>query len=1560
MNIKKIVSLLLAFAMIFGMVVPPSQAYAKGEDKFVEADYKVENVDGKSYKVYKFTDLVGKRKDGNKFDKKISDDDFMISEPVILQAVKSSNPDLGEEIPEAERYSVLVDWTCYDLQPGDLGTPVFFQIYDKTSKKRIAQTDNVTAKGRYKFKKLKEWNDAGVSHEPSNWQLKAPNEYSFDVRLRTGKAGRFSEETIKASILQRGMPIYRAEYYTNKSIPTIEVQRTNKRDNTADVPINSTKLGANQYYSWAEAISDEQKPYFKGKELDIKKYGSDTLMSLEVSDDITAGRVKMAMKAPGKTDFDRGPGTFTDNGTPYHYEVTGNYKEIHIFTIRQDLTVKFNANKGTWKSGNAPADQTIGHSMKLGDSWAGLGPINVPGESDLTPPAPIGNEKEKKFIGWNTDANAKTALFTDNTYAQPITKDGTFYAIYVEKPQGKVKVEYIDKDKAEPNKAIEDKYKYISTDENKDKDEKGVKLTLATKYPAEKFGNKDETVKQADLQKSAAPTFVGYKIHDVKTTVPPQGKDLTYTENGDYTIKYIYEKLPDFIPAKDDNGNDNTKVTEDVKATYKKVLIKVDSEKGLLQKNQKNKKVDLDKTEFLYYVNPVENKSLKFVVDSSGLSVKSKNSNANEIDNRDPWKFNPKKTKTNNPAEVQLSTKVNEDNFKGVDKVVIEANFKQTKADQLKDKLEAVPIKVWVDTTDTDGSKITWKNGVKLNDADKDDTTLKGLLAEATVTDLGENGTLTQPQTSRNSSKQNLPEGKKGNLKVAFDDGSALVVNDQMLYVAAEKNVVKPGEDNQIDPDKLPDGKVEVKFLLGEGVDIGNKSGDKDKPVLYTTYYVKPNTGLEKSDIPTTTLQENYKNNKWYNGTNELAEADYKTITDNKTFTAKAEQTDAKKYGDKLEAQDIVKWVGEQVDWKDGVETITGVTFKSVEDLSNRSTDTAGVHTGKLKVTFKDDSFKEINNQKLIVRAKKADKVTPNNDDPGTYPKDSIEVKFVAGNGIETLDPANKVMVLKSNQALEAADYPTVVVKDNYKNKTKNTDYYDVQPNTNLTAPLTTVTATADKKGTGSAKVEYHAGANDITAKIANLKVDGQTYPADNKLTGTEETAIDVAKITQPELLGYKKAGITTEPATDAKYTEAGTEKVIFNYEKIDDIIGPVKPSDKKPAGYVTVAFKATTGASLDPSETSYFVNPKADKKAKISKVGDNYQISGKKADGTDLTGNVPAVTSTDENKYEIQYADGEAKKWAYNNFDKVGKDITTDTTFTAKVIEFGKPSVEFPPVEIEKGETKVVTPDAKDKYGKKVEKPGKSENPDKIKTPDGVTVNVDKDGKIKIEVPKDYNGPGTFTIEVPYKIDEKEITGKIEVTIKEDKKPEPKPEPQPTPVPEEEYPNDFKVHEYVPTFPVYVSVPKKSVEDVKVIDKLWYIFHIDKYDYEEVRNNNSTSHKMDVTPVIRNERTMLPLRYVAEAIGADVKWDPETRTATFAKDGLIATIQIDSDEIVLSNGKTVKMDSKPLNINDRILVSVVNVGNVFGLTNGNTLDGVDQDIEWDHDTRTATIYIRR
>lgn len=103
----------------------------------------------------------------------------------------------------------------------------------------------------------------------------------------------------------------------------------------------------------------------------------------------------------------------------------------------------------------------------------------------------------------------------------------------------------------------------------------------------------------------------------------------------------------------------------------------------------------------------------------------------------------------------------------------------------------------------------------------------------------------------------------------------------------------------------------------------------------------------------------------------------------------------------------------------------------------------------------------------------------------------------------------------------------------------------------------------------------------------------------------------------------------------------------------------------------------------------------------------------------------------------------------------------------------------------------------------------------------------------------------------------------------------------------------------------------------------------------------------------------MLPLRFISDLIGADVKWDASTRTAQFTKDGLSAKIQIDGKEIVLSNGKIIKLDSKVLCMKGRILLPLTKISQIFSLTNGNSDDGIEQDIEWDKNSRTIKINVK-
>lgn len=157
----------------------------------------------------------------------------------------------------------------------------------------------------------------------------------------------------------------------------------------------------------------------------------------------------------------------------------------------------------------------------------------------------------------------------------------------------------------------------------------------------------------------------------------------------------------------------------------------------------------------------------------------------------------------------------------------------------------------------------------------------------------------------------------------------------------------------------------------------------------------------------------------------------------------------------------------------------------------------------------------------------------------------------------------------------------------------------------------------------------------------------------------------------------------------------------------------------------------------------------------------------------------------------------------------------------------------------------------------------------------------------------------------------------------------------------------------------VKTQVENKKQNNIKN-EETRYIIDVMSGNYQVIKDGERQNRKMDVMPVIKNDRLMLPLRNIAEMIGAKVEWNPQTRTAIFTNKDLVAKIQIDGNEVVLSNGKVIKMDSKPLNINGRILLPVSNVANVFGLTNGNTKDGIDQNIEWDGDNKTVEINLNK
>ena len=106
----------------------------------------------------------------------------------------------------------------------------------------------------------------------------------------------------------------------------------------------------------------------------------------------------------------------------------------------------------------------------------------------------------------------------------------------------------------------------------------------------------------------------------------------------------------------------------------------------------------------------------------------------------------------------------------------------------------------------------------------------------------------------------------------------------------------------------------------------------------------------------------------------------------------------------------------------------------------------------------------------------------------------------------------------------------------------------------------------------------------------------------------------------------------------------------------------------------------------------------------------------------------------------------------------------------------------------------------------------------------------------------------------------------------------------------------------------------------------------------------NGEQKTMDVAPIIRNERTMLPVRYVAEALGATIGWDGATSTATLTTADTEIKITVGAAEAMV-NGQAVKLDSPAFIENDRTYMPVRFVAETLGGT-----------VAWDGATSTATI----
>ncbi|OLR64263.1 stalk domain-containing protein [Peptoniphilus porci] len=84
----------------------------------------------------------------------------------------------------------------------------------------------------------------------------------------------------------------------------------------------------------------------------------------------------------------------------------------------------------------------------------------------------------------------------------------------------------------------------------------------------------------------------------------------------------------------------------------------------------------------------------------------------------------------------------------------------------------------------------------------------------------------------------------------------------------------------------------------------------------------------------------------------------------------------------------------------------------------------------------------------------------------------------------------------------------------------------------------------------------------------------------------------------------------------------------------------------------------------------------------------------------------------------------------------------------------------------------------------------------------------------------------------------------------------------------------------------------------------------------------NGEAKKMDAKPFIKNDRTLVPLRFIVEAIGGEVNWDNDNRIVTVDSKGKNFELKIDSKTIKV-NGKDENIDQAAIIKGDRTYVPI-------------------------------------
>lgn len=287
------------------------------------------------------------------------------------------------------------------------------------------------------------------------------------------------------------------------------------------------------------------------------------------------------------------------------------------------------------------------------------------------------------------------------------------------------------------------------------------------------------------------------------------------------------------------------------------------------------------------------------------------------------------------------------------------------------------------------------------------------------------------------------------------------------------------------------------------------------------------------------------------------------------TYHVKGTEAKSVLLKDKLKAEDLKVWVGDDIDWKKGValkdadeklQAILDEAGTVVTDKSNRNSENDNLSkgaTGNLNVAFDDGTSLEIKDQVLYV----SNHMTAATNDKA--PADAVLVKFLLGEGVKAKNGAVELEGKKD----QPAEYGVYKVKpgtdlDNYVNPTKQTIFK-------------LINATADVGPTWFPENHVVSDKNNIFTAEAKLPMSkapevDKIVAGEKKVTG-KGIADAAIEVTFPGV----KAPVKTTVGTDGTWSVNVPKGITL---KAKDTITVVQTEKNKNPKAVTAVVEAKSG----------------------------------------------------------------------------------------------------------------------------------------------------------------------------------------------------------------------------------------------------------------------------------------------------------------------------------------------------------------------------------------------